>query len=103
MGFIKAQLKTKKMLHEKGVDVALASKMVQLSTENKIDKVILFSADYDYAYALKLIKDNMTKVHIVKMYKGKPPTNRNMSFDLSIIADKIIPIYSDELKKFKQK
>ena len=78
VGFVKAKLKDKTFAGEKGVDLALASKIVQLSLQKHAEKIILISGDYDYAYAINLIKDNMTKVHIVKLFKGHPPKNRSI-------------------------
>ena len=40
----------------------------------------------------------MTKVHIVKIHRGYPPRNKNMSRDLSVLADKIIDIYEADIK-----
>lgn len=83
---------------EKGVDIALAVKMLSLSVENKCNKIILVSGDYDYAEAIKYVKNNMTKVHIVKLHKGYPPKNKNMSRDLSVLADKIIDLYEAQIR-----
>ncbi|MBI3125395.1 MAG: NYN domain-containing protein [Ignavibacteriales bacterium] len=83
---------------EKGVDIALAVKMIALSTEKKCDKIILVSGDYDYAEAIKYVKNNMTKINIVKIHKGIPPKNKSMSRDLAVLADKVIDIYESELK-----
>lgn len=83
---------------EKGVDVALAVKMISLSVENKCDKIILISGDYDYAEAIKYVKNNMTKVNIVKLHKGFPPRNKNMSRDLSVLADKVIDLYEADIR-----
>ena len=54
---------------EKGVDIALAVKMIALSVEKRCDKIILVSGDYDYAEVIKFVKNNMTKIHIVKFIK----------------------------------
>lgn len=83
---------------EKGVDIALAVKMISLSVEQKCNKVILISGDYDYAEAINYVKNNMTKVHIVKLHKGFPPKNRNMSRDLSVLADKVIDLYEADVR-----
>jgi uncharacterized LabA/DUF88 family protein len=83
---------------EKGVDISLAVKMIALSVENKCDKIILVSGDFDYAEAIKYVKNNMTKIHIVKIHKGIPPKNKSMSRDLAILADKVIDIYESDLK-----
>jgi uncharacterized LabA/DUF88 family protein len=83
---------------EKGVDIALAVKMISLSVENKCNKIILISGDYDYAEAIAYVKNNMTKVHIVKLHKGFPPKNKNMSRDLSILADRVIDLYETDIR-----
>ncbi len=83
---------------EKGVDIALAVKMISLSVEHKCNKIILISGDYDYAEAINYVKNNMTKVHIVKLHKGYPPKNKNMSRDLSVLADKVIDLYEADIR-----
>ncbi|MGN6439924.1 MAG: NYN domain-containing protein [Agriterribacter sp.] len=83
---------------EKGVDIALAVKMISLSVENKCNKIILISGDYDYAEAINYVKNNMTKVHIVKLHKGFPPKNKSMSRDLSVLADKVIDLYEADIR-----
>ena len=99
VGYLKLNLKDEIKVGEKGVDVALASKMVQLSLENKTEKIIIVSGDYDYAYAINLVKNNMTKVHIVKLFTGKPPKNNNTSLNLGSIADKVISIYNKQIEE----
>jgi hypothetical protein len=56
------------------------------------------SGDYDYAEAINYVKNNMTKVHIVKLHKGFPPKNRSMSRDLSDLADKVIDLYEADIR-----
>lgn len=87
---------------EKGVDISLAVKMIALSVGKKCDKIILVSGDYDYAEAIRFVKDNMTKINVVKLHKGYPPRNRSMSRDLSVLADKVIDVYESDIKgKYK--
>ncbi len=83
---------------EKGVDISLAVKMISLSVGKKCDKIILVSGDYDYSEAIRFVKDNMTKINVVKFHKGYPPRNRSMSRDLSVLADKVIDVYEMNLK-----
>ena len=90
-------------LGEKGVDISLAVKMISLSVQRKCDKIILVSGDYDYSEAVKFVKDNMTKISVVKFHKGYPPRNRSMSRDLSILADKVIDVYESDLKSIYKK
>jgi len=90
-------------LGEKGVDISLAVKMISLSVQKKCDKIILVSGDYDYSEAVKFVKDNMTKISVVKFHKGYPPRNRSMSRDLSILADKVIDVYESDLKSVYKK
>ncbi len=97
-GIVKVNPYSQEYNGEKGVDIALAVKMISLSVERKCDKVILISGDYDYAEAISYVKNNMTKVSIVKLHKGYPPKNRNMSRDLSVLADKVIDLYESNLK-----
>lgn len=84
---------------EKGVDISLAVKMISLSLEGKCDKIILFSGDFDYAEAVKFVKNNMTKIHILKLHKGYPPKNRSVSRDLAVLADKVIDVYESEIRE----
>ena len=88
---------------EKGVDISLAVKMISLSVGKKCDKIILVSGDYDYAEAIRFVKDNMTKINVVKFHKGYPPRNRSMSRDLSVLADKVIDVYEADLKSTYKK
>jgi hypothetical protein len=82
---------------EKGVDIALAVKMLSLSYEKKCDKIILVSGDYDYAEAIKKAKENI-HLHIVKLNKGYLLNTRNISEELQQLADKLINVYEEDLK-----
>ena len=97
-GIVKVNPYKQLYIGEKGVDIALAVKMIALSVEQKADKIILMSGDYDYAEAIKYVKNNMTKIHIVKIHKGYPPQNKNMSRDLSVMADKILDVYEANIR-----
>jgi uncharacterized LabA/DUF88 family protein len=97
-GIVKVNPVRKEYYGEKGVDIALAVKMISLSVDKSCDKIILLSGDYDYAEAIKYVKNKMTKIHIVKIHKGVPPQNKSVSRDLAILADKIIDIYESEIK-----
>ena len=98
-GVVKVDPYKRIYLGEKGVDIALAVKMISLSVEEKCDKIILISGDYDYTEAIRYVKGNMTKMHIVKFHKGVPPSSKSMSRDLSVLADHIINIYEEEIIK----
>lgn len=97
-GIVKVNPYRQLYVGEKGVDIALAVKMISLSVDRKCDKIILMSGDYDYAEAIKYVKNNMTKVHIVKIHKGFPPQNKNMSRDLSVMADKVLDVYEANIR-----
>lgn len=97
-GIVKVNAYQQEYTGEKGVDIALAVKMISLSVENKCNKIILMSGDYDYAEAIGYVKNNMTKVHIVKLHRGYPPKNKNMSRDLSVLADKVIDLYEADIR-----
>lgn len=96
-GILKIDPISKVYIGENGIDIALSVKMISLSLEKRCDKIILVSGDYDYLEAIKYVKNNMTKVHIVKIHKGDPPKNKNMSRELSLMADKMIHIYESDL------
>jgi uncharacterized LabA/DUF88 family protein len=97
-GVVKVNPFIQEYVGEKGVDIALAVKMISLSVEKKCDKLILVSGDFDYAEAMKFVKNNMTKIHLVKLHKGIPPKNRSVSRDLAVLADKVIDVYESEIK-----
>lgn len=97
-GIVKVNPYKQEYSGEKGVDIALAVKMLSISVENKCNKIILVSGDYDYAEAIAYVKNNMTKVHIVKLHKGFPPKNKSMSRDLSVLADKVIDLYEADIR-----
>jgi uncharacterized LabA/DUF88 family protein len=97
-GVLKVDPFKKLIIGEKGVDISLAVKMMTLSVQQRCDKIILVSGDYDYAEAIKFVKDNMTKIHLVKFHKGTPPQNRSVSRDLAILADKVLDVYESDLQ-----
>jgi uncharacterized LabA/DUF88 family protein len=98
MGIVKIDPFKQEYNGEKGVDVALAVKMISLSVEQKCDKIILFSGDYDYAEAVRFVKSNMTKISIVKLHRGIPPKSKGMSRDLLVLADKTINLYESQIR-----
>lgn len=83
---------------EKGVDISLAVKMIELTVNGSCGKIILISGDYDYVEAIKFVKNKMMKVHIVKVHRGYPPKNKSMSRDLSILSDRLINVYESDLR-----
>lgn len=97
-GIVKINPYQQVYIGEKGVDISLAVKMISLSVQKKCDKIILLSGDYDYAEAISFVKDNMTKVNIVKFHKGIPPKNKSVSRDLAVLADKIIDVYEEQIR-----
>ena len=97
-GIVKVNPFSKQYVGEKGVDISLAVKMISLSVNQKCDKIILVSGDYDYAEAIKFVKDNMTKIDIVKFHKGYPPKNKSVSRDLAVLADRVIDVYESEIR-----
>lgn len=97
-GIVKVNPFSKQYIGEKGVDISLAVKMISLSVNNKCDKIVLISGDYDYVEAIKFVKDNMTKIDIVRLHKGIPPKNRSVSRDLAVLADRVIDIYESDIK-----
>ena len=97
-GVLKIDPFKKVILGEKGVDISLAVKMISLSVDKRCDKIILVSGDYDYAEAIKFVKNNMTKIHLVKFHKGYPPKNKSVSRDLAILADKVLDVYESDLR-----
>ena len=78
VGYLKINPYNQIYIGEKGVDIALAVKMLSLSYEKKCDRIILLSGDYDYIEAMRKAKDNLN-VDMVKFYKGSPPHSKNSS------------------------
>ena len=97
-GIVKIDPFNQSYIGEKGVDISLAVKMIALSVEKRCDKIILVSGDFDYAEAIKFVKNNMTKIHLVKFHKGFPPQNRSVSRDLAVLSDKVIDVYESNLR-----
>lgn len=97
-GIVKVNPYTQTYVGEKGVDISLAVKMISLSVDKQCDKIVLVSGDYDYAEAIQFVKNRMTKIHVVKLHKGHPPRNRNMSREMSVLADKVIDLYEDDIR-----
>lgn len=98
-GIVKIDPVKRIWLGEKGVDVALAVRMIEFTVQKKCDKIIFISGDYDYLPAIQFAKNEMMRVHVVMFHKGYPPKNRSMSKDISMIADKVINVYESELRK----
>ena len=98
-GVVKIDPFKRLFLGEKGVDISLAVKMISLSVQKRCDKIILISGDYDYAEAIKFVKDNMTKIHLVKLHKGFPPKNKSVSRDLAVLSDKVLDVYESDLRQ----
>lgn len=96
-GIVRVDAFKQEFLGEKGVDVALAVNMIKY--HEKCDKLILVSGDLDYAEAVQYVKDNLKKVHIVRFFRGKPPINKSVSRTLMALADKVIDLYEEEIRK----
>jgi len=94
-GVLKIDPYSRKRLGEKGVDVAVGVKMVELALTNKCDKIILMSGDLDFWYAVKLVKANRKMLHVVQIESNK--TRGSMAIDLAALADKVIKVDSRDL------
>ena len=100
-GVVKVDSIKKEYIGEKGVDIAVAVKMIELSIGEKCDKIILMSGDYDYIEAIRFVKDNLTKFEILTFLKESAPNSTAKG--LSVIADRTIEISESDLKtKYKQ-
>lgn len=95
-GILKIDPFLEKDIGEKGLDVSLAIGMVK--SQEHCDKIILVSGDMDYAAAMKFVKDKMKRVHIVRLFKGEPPKNKNVSRKLIELADKVVDVYESDIK-----
>jgi uncharacterized protein (TIGR00288 family) len=70
---------------EKGVDVALVTRLLSLAFEDTFDVAIIVSGDTDYIDAIRVIKDLGKRVEIAA-FKG------SIGRDLKFLADKFIAI-----------
>lgn len=95
-GIVRTDPFRKAHIGEKGVDVALAVSMIKF--HDKCDKLILISGDLDYAEAIQFVKDDLKKVHIVRLFRGQPPINKSVSRALMALADKVIDLYESEIR-----
>lgn len=96
-GLIKVDPFNERFVTEKGVDVALAVGMMR--HQKNCDKIILISGDMDYGEAVRLVKDEMKIVHIVRLFIGEPPRNKNLSKDFATLADRVIDMYESVIKE----
>ena len=70
---------------EKGVDVALVTKMLSHAFRNTFDVAILVSGDLDYAEAVKVVKELGKRVEIAA-FKG------SIGRELKFLADRFIAL-----------
>jgi len=54
---------------------------------------------YRRSEALKYVRDKLKIVHLVRFLKGQPPKGSEMSYELTLCADKVIDIYESQVKK----
>lgn len=97
-GILKIDPYQQLILSEKGVDIALAVKMIEFTLTGKCDKIVLFSGDLDYAEAVKVVKNNMKKVHVAMIQKEDPQKTFAPTRKISFMADKVLYITEDDLK-----
>lgn len=81
---------------EKGVDIAVAVKMIDLSLGGKCDKIILFSGDSDYTTAIRYVKDRLVQLNVVSIPKDAAANSTAKS--LRVIADTVIEIPESNFK-----
>ena len=70
---------------EKGVDVMIATDMVSMAYEDKYDTAYLLSADGDFTYAIKKVRDTDKKVFVASSIPGNEISRAANSF---ILMDK---------------
>lgn len=100
-GVVRVDSISMEYLGEKGVDIAVAVKMIDLSIGGKCDKIILISGDYDYVEAIQYVKNNLIKFNVVSFLKANQPNSTAKG--LSVITDKVIEITEADMKsKYKQ-
>lgn len=96
-GILKVDPYNKKILGEKGVDVAMAIKIVEHIITNQCDRVILVSGDSDYEEVIKIARFYDKKIFCVKI-------GNTMSHRLKNNVDGIYEFtLEDFTKKFSKK
>jgi uncharacterized LabA/DUF88 family protein len=70
---------------EKGVDVALVTKMLSHAFRDTFDTAIIVSGDSDYVEAVRVVKELGKRVEIASF-------KESVGRDLKLLADKFIPL-----------
>ena len=83
---------------EKGVDLALATKMISSGRQNSGGRILLMSGDYDYGEAIDLARTNGTKVHVVKIHEDPPEGIKTLPRAPVVIGDKEINLYASWIR-----
>ncbi len=87
----------KRKAREKGLDVALATRLIVKALEGKFDTGIIISGDKDYIYAVKECRKRGLKIEVTSFQS-------RLSLDLKKVCDKIwvIDDFYDEVNQKKQ-
>ena len=96
-GFLKVDPYTGTRIGEKGVDVAVAVKLVELSLTDRCDKIILFSGDLDFFEAIRVAKENQKRIEVVK-FESQSGKGQSLSKIIEKFADNIVLIKEQDLK-----
>ena len=78
-------------IYQKGVDVKIATDLIQLANTNAYDVALILGGDTDLIESIKLIKDCLGKIVIVvAYYDNENPLNSTISKDVILVADYFI-------------
>jgi hypothetical protein len=80
---------------QKGVDVGVATLIVQLAAQNQYDRLILSAGDGDFEDAIKFAKEELHKEFWIAGFEG------SVSADLQMYADNVVWLneFWDKIKK----
>jgi uncharacterized LabA/DUF88 family protein len=95
-GVLRVNPYTQERMEEKGVDVGLA---VDLVTQvHAYDVGVLVSADYDFAEAIRYVKQAGKQIHLLTIEPGVRTELHGQAWGLRVLVDLVSPVFESELK-----
>jgi uncharacterized LabA/DUF88 family protein len=95
-GVLRVNPYTQERMEEKGVDVGLAVDLV--TQAHAYDVAVLVSGDYDFAEAIRFVKQAGKQVHLLTIEPGMPTELRGQAWGLRVLVDLVTPIFESEIK-----
>lgn len=96
-GIVRFDPYQQKCLGEKGVDVAISVKMIQLAYQSSSAKIILLSGDLDFIEAVKAVQEMGKKVHVVQFSDATGPCGV-LAQELARQVNQVIRVEKKDLK-----